>query len=151
MIQNSPVYGAGFLWYADLILSIFSLIGTFYIINFSRKVPSMSVSLRIIRAIAIADFFFSIANLNSNFQNFSNQGPNIPKRIEAWLRTIVFDFSLIFSVCIAVVSYHSETTQTHNLFRFFGRAKKIGILLSVFHILLAYIFSFCRGFNFLVQ
>jgi len=144
MIQNSPVYGAQLLWWLDLILTFFSFVGTSYIINFYRKFPSPSVSLRIIRAIAIADFMFSIANFISSFQLFSDESSGIWHTIlkvtEALLRTIVFNFSLVFSVCIALVSYYSGDTHGNPLISIFQKAKWMGLLLSLFHTLMGYIF-----------
>ncbi len=105
MIPRSDFLGS--LWFRgfDLTTAILSILGTLYIIIFCRRLPSLSVSMKMVRGIAIADLVSAIANIMSHFQE---EVPTISTMrlctFEAYLRNISFFFSLTFTVGVAIVS-----------------------------------------------
>ncbi len=116
----------GSVWFRgfDLITAFLSILGTLYIIIYCRRLQSLSVSMKMIRGIAIADMIFAIANIMSHFHEETIKNDNLtrlshkyssmdtePKnfsirlcQLEAHLRNISFFFSLIFTVGVAIVS-----------------------------------------------
>ncbi len=115
MIPRSDFLGSVWFRGFNLITAILSILGTLYIICFCRRLPSLSVSMKMIKGIAFADLVFAITNIMSHFQDPEElKTRNMPMLcfFEAHLRNIAFFFSLIFIVGVAIVSSPYEYNKT---------------------------------------
>jgi len=125
MIPNTDIEGAGFLYPLDLIATVLSLGGSIVLFCLCLRMQStFMLSLKFILAISIADFFYSFANVLSNFQNSSTEGLCT---VEAILRQCSFILSIFFSTCTAIASYKSAEPQSKfNRPRFFILSVTVG-------------------------
>ena len=128
MIPNSSIEGAWFLYPLDLIVTILSLCGSLTMFYLCLRIRSpLVLSLKFILAISIADFFYSISNVLSNFESPSTR--NLCK-VEAIVRQCSFILSIFFSTCVAIASYKgSESHTKFNRSSFFCKAIMLGPLL----------------------
>ena len=85
MVFSSTDPSSPFLFNLNLMVSILSLFGSSLMIYFCFKIKRDSVTTKLIMSIAIADFFYSIANLMSQFEGDS---VNFLCRTEAVLRQV---------------------------------------------------------------
>lgn len=110
MLRFTDVPGADFLWTLDLVATTLSFFGSLWMIFCCLKAPSpKSLSLKLIASMGCADFFYSVANLLSNFEK-SQEIPDDEVDLcsyEAVLRQVFYTLSIYFSTCIAVASYYS--------------------------------------------
>jgi len=139
MLKNANVAGASFLYWLDLVATILSFCGSLWLIICCLKAPSpKSLSLKLIAAVGIADFLYSIANLLSSIQTIGEPGP-IPGillcNLEAVLRQFSYVLTIFFSTCIAVASYFSiRPAKRFNKSLFFLCAVVLGITISILYI-----------------
>ena len=121
----------------DLIASILSTLGSLLMCYFCYRTPApRTISIKFIFAIAIADLFYSIANLMSVFERIETLG--LLCMVEAVTRQSSFTFSILFSACTAVVSYKASLPHST-----FDRTKFFN--LSVFVFPLIYIIATVFG------
>jgi len=130
MVWGPNIEGVHFLYGLNLVTTTLSLGGSIFISYYCFKAPSpRSAALKLLLGIGISDFFYSISNLLSAFQNEEN-GPLC--HIEAFIRQFSFILSIFWATCIAILCY--QTTKTEKLFnqeRFFRRMSYIGFALSI--------------------
>jgi len=116
---------------SDSVVSFLSLAGCIWTLHFCIKIRSSSnVSLQIIFAITIADFFYTIGNFLSIIRGSQI---NTVCYIESAIRELSIRLSLFFSACLAVIIYKS--TKVGLEYDPSGAFKKIKV---VFFILCAY-------------
>jgi len=107
MIPNSPVPEANLLYNIDLVITILSVIGSLVLCFLCLRVPSpTTLSLKFILAISIADFFYSIANVLSIFEEKTTFKLCWT---EANIRQVSFILSIFFSACTAIAFYRGST------------------------------------------
>lgn len=111
MLRFAEVEDATFLWWIDLIATSFSFIGSLWMIVHCFKAPSpKSLTLKLIAAIGMADFLYSVSNILSNFEtdieNEESQNFMLCEA-EAILRQAAYVLSIFFSTCVAIASYFS--------------------------------------------
>jgi len=113
----------------DLTTSALSLIGSLVMCCFCLRVPSpKTTSVKFILALAVADFFYSLSNILSNFLINGSQDLTLCW-IQGSIRHSSFILSVFFSACIARVSYLSALPdQQSRLSNYFVIAVSIGIL-----------------------
>lgn len=119
MFPDADIPSASFLYSLDLFATIISLIGSLFMCYLCMKVPSpKTISVKFIFAIAIADLFYTIANIMSNFEKL---GRTILLCVaEANIRQSSFVLSIFFATCTAIVSYKAALPHsTFNRGRFF--------------------------------
>ena len=92
-----------YLYTIDLIACFLSAIGSAIMTYFCLRIPTeiRTSSIKYLAAVAISDFFYSIGNLMSAF----NQPNDTYCEIEGFFRHSSLVFSSLFAACIAVVSY----------------------------------------------
>ena len=135
MIPNSNVEGASLLWILDLIATILSFLGSLLMLYFCYRVPSpRAASLKFILAVSIADLFYSIANILSNFE--TSDGPLC--YVEGVIRESSFILTIFFSTCTAVAS-HKVSWQKGSFSRstFFILCAIVAPILCIFMSILA--------------
>jgi len=102
MIPNANIEGASFLYIIDLIATILSFVGslTMCYLCLRMKAPR-TISHKFILAISVADFFYSISNILSNFETKDTTKLCF---IEGFIRESAFILTIFFSTCTAVAS-----------------------------------------------
>lgn len=116
-----------FLYTINAVGTGLSLFGSFVMMCLFLRVKkrSPSISVKFILAIAVADFFYSIANLMAAFED-DNNGPLC--HLEAITRQFAFMLSIFFATCTARLCY--KTSIIENSFsknRFFRRSVTVGL------------------------
>jgi len=90
----------------NIVVTSLSLLSSFTMSLFCFKSPVRhTVCLKLILGIALADFFYSISNVFSFFDN-STEAICV---IESILRLCSYQFSLIFATSIAILCYKAST------------------------------------------
>jgi len=128
MIQDHNVRGYHILFPLDLAVTILSLLGSSLTCYFCLRIPSHSktISVKFIIALSISDFFYSIANVLSNFETEKTLDLCA---IEAWVRQSAYVLSIFFSACIAIISYKSSLPESlFNSNKFFMLTTLLGPL-----------------------
>jgi len=93
----------------DRLTTLLSLISTLWLIYICFKIPSpKTITLKFICAIAISDFFYSIANALSGLQQ---RDTYLLIKIEATLRQSSFLLGVFFATCIATITYKSTISD----------------------------------------
>ncbi len=140
MIPNADIPNAQFLYVLDLVVTTFSIFGSLFMLFLCLRMRrSFTLSLKFILAISIADFFYSLANVISNFERR-------PDTIglclfESIIRHCSFLLSIFFSTCTAVASYKASLPkQSFNQNRFFFLNVTIGTLICIGTCIAGYIF-----------
>jgi len=138
MLPFAEVTGKEVLWWLDLIATVLSFVGSLWMVVCCLRAPSpKSLSLKLIAAVGIADFLYSIANLLSNFQVSGTSGSDEDDlcSLEAILRQVSYTLSIFFSTCIAVASYLSMSPiKRFNRSLFFMSTVVLGIVISYVYI-----------------
>jgi len=107
-VWGNNVQGADLLKTLNGIAASLSFFGSFFMCYFCLRIRPRTVSLKFILSIAIADVFFSIANLMSEFEYPSSNGVNLFCGIEAFIRAGSYVLSVFFASCIAVLCYKTS-------------------------------------------
>ena len=131
MIPGSSIPEALLLYKIDLGVTALSLCGSLLMCFFCLRLPSpTTLSLKFILAMSIADFFYSIANVLSNFEGINTQKLCW---VESNIRQVSFILSIFFSACTAISSYRRPTgiEKSHNQAHFFKKCVIIGPLLCL--------------------
>jgi len=107
-----------------------SIIGSLWMCYICSRVPgSKTVTLKLICAIAISDFFYSVANY---FSRFVARDMPMKIKMEATIRHSSFLLSILFSACIATVTYKSSVPfGGFNQRQFYRRVIIIGPLICI--------------------
>jgi len=131
MIPDSGVQGASFLYPLDLTMTFLSLAGSVLMLYFCLRMPSpRTLSVKLILTISIADFFYTIGNVLSNFERESTR---TLCAVEAIMRQSSFILSIFFSTCTAIASYKaSSPTKNFNQTKFFFTTVIIGPIICIF-------------------
>ncbi len=140
MIPGSNLPHASLLFNLDLISTILSTVASVWMIYSCFKLPSpKNTSLKLIMAVAIADLFYSIANIMSNFQTPGNDDFCI---FEAYIRQAAFLLSMFFSTMIAIASYKISALQINSTRNsFFAYSLMVGVLLCLLQFAIPYLLS----------
>ena len=121
MIPDTNVPNASFLWCLDLIATSLSTLGSLYMmISCIRKLSNPNLSIKLILAIAMADLFFSIANILSFFEKPDSNGLCF---IEAAIRESSFLFAMFFAALAAVAPHLAKLSHSRfnrNIFLLFS-------------------------------
>lgn len=122
----------------NLVAASFSLLGSVVICFLCCKIAGpKSVSIKLICAIAIADFFYSVANLLSGFHNPSDtESVDIRCYVEAVIRTISYISTLSFPAFLAIFCYKSSKVTFYNGDRLFSSALLCGTIYGLILVLL---------------
>jgi len=129
---NDPTFpGYHILYPLDWVATILSLLGSIVMGYISFRVPPpLTTSVKFIRAIAIVDFLYSLANVISAFETKATAHICY---IEAIFRHSFFITSVFFACCVAIVSYKSFLPESNfNQKLFFQRAVIFGPLINIF-------------------
>jgi len=131
MIPYAPIPGSEFLYGLDLVVTTFSIFGSLFMLFLCLRMRrSLTLSLKFILAISIADFFYSLANVISNFEVVPyTTGLCL---FEAVIRHCSFLLSIFFSTCTAVASYKASfPNKKFDQGSFFVLNTTIGSLLCI--------------------
>ena len=129
MIPDNSVRGYHILFPLDLAVTVLSILGSSLTCYFCLRLPSYNktVSVKFIIALSIADFFYSIANVISNFES---ENSFTLCAVESWIRQSSYVLSIFFSACIAIVSYKSSLPDSiFNSNKFFMLTTLVGPLI----------------------
>ena len=124
-VENGPL-----LYKLNLAATGLSLLGSFAMIYFAITTKTKTIALKLILAIALSDFLFSIANLITAFEDDYN---GVLCHIDAILREFSWIFSIFWVTCTAILCY--KTSKSWRYFDqelFFKRAFIIGTIICVF-------------------
>jgi len=115
-----------FLYTINAVGTGLSLFGSFLMMCYCLRVKrSQSISVKFIMAIAVADFFYSMANLMAAFEDDTN-GPLC--HLEAITRQFAFTLSIFFATCTARLCYKTSIIETaFSKNRFFKRSVTLGL------------------------
>jgi len=107
-----------------------SIMGSLWMCYICFRVPgTKTITLKLICAIAISDFFFSVANA---FSGYVTRDMTFRIKLEATIRHSSFLLSILFSACIATVTYKSAVPfGGFNQKQFYRRVIIIGPLICV--------------------
>jgi len=146
MIPDSNLPHAALLYNLDLVSTILSTIASVWMVYSCFKLPSpKNTSLKLIMAVAVADLFYSFANIMSNFQTPGNDDFCI---FEAYVRQAAFLLSMFFSTCIAIASYKISALQINSTRNsFFAYSLLIGVVLCALQFGIPYSFHFFISIN----
>ena len=118
-----------FLINLDWTVSIISLLGSLILFFICVRLPSKTLSVKFIIALALADVFFSAANIMSNFLHMRISEAFLCKA-QGLTRYCSFILSIYFSACTAIVSYQpSAFLNRTNPNRFVAFVASIGLLI----------------------
>jgi len=108
---------------------------TYHCFNTKNK----TIALKLIFAVALSDFFYSISNILTAFENEEN---NTICQVDAFLRQVSVCASIFWVTCTAIICYKSSTSwRLFNQNRFFKQALVIGTFLCIFPTLLPFIYK----------
>jgi len=119
-VENGPL-----LYKLNLIATGLSLLGSIAMIYFGFKTKVKSIALKLILAIALSDFLYSIANLMTAFEDDYN---GLLCHADAVLREFSFTFSIFWVTCTAILCYKTSKTWRFDQELFFKKAFVIGAL-----------------------
>jgi len=109
MVWDNTVENAHMLWTINLVATVLSLLGSLLMAFLCTRVPDPKpVSLKLVLAIAISDFCYSIANFLSVFENHV-EGPLC--KTEAFIRGFFFLLSVFWATCTAILCYKTSTPE----------------------------------------
>ena len=112
----------------NLIVTILSLIGSAWMAFYCSRMQRKSVSTRLILALAVADFFYSISNLLSTFEG---DDVNLMCEIEAFLRTTFYSLSTFMTCSIVIYCIiFLDKNSTINVEDYFKRALAVSVVMS---------------------
>jgi len=117
MIPDFSSSHTTFLWWLDLIATTLSVMGSLWMIfSCIKKLSVPNLSLKIILAIAISDFCYSMGNVFTNFEK--SDTVNLC-HAEAYLRHYSFLFTIMLASLAAVIPHynkHFEQRSSQNIF-----------------------------------
>ncbi len=112
-----------FWFFIDMLCTIFSILGSIYIIKFcSKSSHQENPAVKFIFAMALSDLIFSATNILSAFQP-AVTGPCQTKlcTTEAVIRQISYMYTILFAACSAILASKAATPMRsfnpHLLFR----------------------------------
>ena len=142
MIWHPEIPDGVFLFVLDLAISFISFIASLLMCIYCiRTMSTKSASLKLILAIAISDFVFSISNIMSAFED--SQKMTTLCYIEAVLRVSSFILSIFFTTCIGILCYQAcSFSNTFNQRTFFKAALAIAFTITALYV--ARYISFCK-------
>jgi len=131
MVFGPDVPGSSVLYVINCIASVLSFTGSSLMAYFCYKAPPpRHVSLKFVLAIAIADFFYSVANIMSAFEDVKNMTPLC--HIEGVIRVSSFMMTLYFTTCLAIICCRtSNLGKTRNQETFFRRSLILGAIIGL--------------------
>jgi len=121
-INTMPV-----LFFTDLAATSLSLFGSLFMCYHCIKASAASISIKLIFALAIADFFYSIANLMAKFEEVTD---NIFCQTEAIMRGMSLFLSIFFATSTALVCYRPILTRDNSIKSLFF-CKVVGLGLGI--------------------
>jgi len=109
---NDPTFpGYELLYPLDWIATILSLLGSLIMGCLTLRLPPPhTTSTKLILAISIADFFYSLSNVISAYETPES---DVMCYFEAILRHSSYMSSVCFACCVAIVSYKSFLPETN--------------------------------------
>jgi len=120
-----------FLIYLDWTMSILSMLGSIILFIVCIRLPSKTISVKFIIALALADAFYSGANIMSNFLHM-RMSEAVLCHIQGLTRYCSFILSIYFSACTAIVSYQPAAFLNRtNPNRFVACIASVGLLIFI--------------------
>jgi len=134
MIWHPEIQDSVFLYVLDLAISCISFIASFLMCIYCiRTMSTKSAPLKLILAIAISDFVFSVSNIMSAFED--SQKITTLCYVEAILRVSSFILSIFFTTCIGVLCYQAcSFSNTFNQRNFFKAALAIAFTITFLYV-----------------
>ena len=94
------------LWICNCIATTLSILGSIWTCYYCLKIRSSgNITLKLIIAITMSDFLYTIANFMSIFQTGSD---TFFCKLEAPIREVSLRLTLFFSTCLAILIYKSS-------------------------------------------
>jgi len=127
MVWDPSLDHVDLLYKLNLVSTGLSLAGSTTMISLCFKTKNKTVAWKLIIAIALSDFFYSISNLMSVFENDDN---GLFCHTEAFIRKFSYIYSIFWVTCTAILCY--KTSKLFNYFdqqKFFNRAAVTGFLI----------------------
>jgi len=127
MIPDAKIDDKTFWLVLDLTVTFLSFSGSLLMSYYCFRLPSpTSTSIKFIFATAIADFFYAISNVLSNFESRAN--PSLCQT-EAMIRSSSMFLSILFTTCAAIVS--ARASVSYNSRRFLRNTLFIGLTYGI--------------------
>ena len=123
-INSMPI-----LFSIDLVATSLSLFGSIFMSFHCLKSSFPATSIKLIFALAIADFFYSVANLMAKFEEVTS---NLYCEVEAIIRGMSLFLSIFFATSTAMVCYRPVLAQDKSVQSpFFCTAVSLGLVASL--------------------
>ena len=135
MVFGPDVPGSSVLYVINCIASTLSFTGSLLMAYFCYKAPApRHVSLKFVLAIAIADFFYSVANIMSAFEDKESVTPLC--YVEGVVRVTSFMMTLYFTTCLAITccrTSHLQKKRNHEIF--FRKCVLLGAIIAFLYVI----------------
>jgi len=129
MVWNPDLPNGPLLYKINLVASTLSLGASGIMTYHCFKTKNKTIALKLILAIALSDFIYSISNILTAFETEEN---NALCKIDAIIRQFSVMSSIFWVTCTAIICYKtSKTWRLFNQARFLRRAIIIGTFLSI--------------------